>query len=516
MQATLNRLRRLEESIADATTRTRYEGPPTASLGLLDWTRTFLPAFTSLPFNTLHRQIAADADAAIVNRKARHAYAGPRDTGKSVIQSLALPLREALEGREPYILVASETSDLAEKLLAPIREQIEGNPLIAAAYPKAAGVGPVWQVAKIQLRNGVVIEAIGEGKSMRGSRSGKSRPTLIIADDIQGDDHIWSPRLRERTQVWFDGSLIKSGAPTCNVFLSGNAVHRDAVVMRAATRAKWRAHRFRYILRWPDRMDLWEQWETIVNDATDPEREHRARAFYEENRAAMDAGAETLWPERYTLYDLMLERASEGRSAFERERQTNPLTADTCEWPESVFEGDLWFNDYPIGHQARVMFVDPSVGRNARKGDYSAIVLLTLAHDGLLYVEADLARRPLDAIAGAIIEHQASMRCNVVGWERVAMQEWGLDEVERQAAGRGIPIPIIGLPPDASKEVRIRRLGPWLSGRKFRFRANSKGTRLLFDQLREFPNSQHDDGPDALEGAVRVLNDLLGVMEAKR
>jgi hypothetical protein len=56
--------------------------------------------------------------------------------------------------------------------------------------------------------------------------------------------------------------------------------------------------------------------------------------------------------------------------------------------------------------------------------------------------------------------------------------------------------------------VRVRRLGVYFGRRQVRFR-NTPGTRLLVDQLRDFPNGDHDDGPDALELGVRTLEDLL-------
>ena len=40
--------------------------------------------------------------------------------------------------------------------------------------------------------------------------------------------------------------------------------------------------------------------------------------------------------------------------------------------------------------------------------------------------------------------------------------------------------------------------------RGLRFR-NTRGTRLMVDQLRDFPNAGDDDGPDALDLAVRRL-----------
>jgi hypothetical protein len=42
-------------------------------------------------------------------------------------------------------------------------------------------------------------------------------------------------------------------------------------------------------MQWPKRMDLWQQWEAMLHCHDDPDREARARLFYEANREAMDA-----------------------------------------------------------------------------------------------------------------------------------------------------------------------------------------------------------------------------------
>ena len=68
---------------------------------------------------------------------------------------------------------------------------------------------------------------------------------------------------------------------------------------------------------------------------------------------------------------------------------------------------------------------------------------------------------------------------------------------------------LIGIVPWAienrvNKQTRIRRLGPYLSNRRIKFKSGSPGTRLLVEQLQQFPLGDHDDGPDALEMAIRL------------
>jgi predicted phage terminase large subunit-like protein len=60
-----------------------------------------------------------------------------------------------------------------------------------------------------------------------------------------------------------------------------------------------------------------------------------------------------------------------------------------------------------------------------------------------------------------------------------------------------------------NKTVRIRTLNTYIAQRKLRFKNRSPGTERLVNQLRDFPNGDHDDGPDALEMAIRVMGQIL-------
>jgi hypothetical protein len=58
------------------------------------------------------------------------------------------------------------------------------------------------------------------------------------------------------------------------------------------------------------------------------------------------------------------------------------------------------------------------------------------------------------------------------------------------------------------EQVWIRRLGTYLAQRKLRFKQRSGGTSLLVEQLRDFAVGEHDDRPDALEMALRLMIQL--------
>jgi hypothetical protein len=76
----------------------------------------------------------------------------------------------------------------------------------------------------------------------------------------------------------------------------GTALHREALAMELHDNPGWTSRVFRSIEPWPERMTLWQQWESIYTDRHTPRAGQAARAFYDANRPAMDAGAGVLWP----------------------------------------------------------------------------------------------------------------------------------------------------------------------------------------------------------------------------
>jgi len=285
---------------------------------------------------------------------------GPRGGAKSTIGTLAFPLRMALERREPYIWIVSDTKHQACAHLENIKTELIENRQLAEAFADAAGRGPVWRSNAVRLRNGATIEAFGTGQRIRGRRRGAHRPTLIICDDLQNDGHIRSIVQRERSRIWFHGTLLKAGTSQTNVVNLATALHREALAMEVHLTPGWISRVFQAIQQWPTNMALWHQWEAVYTDVTNARHAEDARAFFERHTEDMNAGAVVLWPEEEDLYTLMCMRAESGHAAFAREKQNSPINPEECEWPEAYFDETIWFDDWPESLTVKVLSLDPS------------------------------------------------------------------------------------------------------------------------------------------------------------
>ncbi|MFO0896232.1 MAG: phage terminase large subunit [Pirellulales bacterium] len=483
----------------------------------LQWAQSFLPRHLRCEPSAMHRWLAAELERSHSERGALLNVVGPRGGAKSTLVTLAYVLYAALELEEPYVWIVSDTRQQAALHLENIKAELTENERLAEEYPAATGRGATWRAASIVLPSGVAIEAFGVGQRLRGRRHGPHRPSLIVCDDLQNDRQVLAAEQRSRLRAWFHGMLLKAGDRRTNIVHLGTALHREALAPELANAPGWTARVFPAVLAWPSSQALWDDWRSIYCDLDRRNRLAAAKRFYLSNRAAMDEGAELLWPARDDLYSLMCMQVSSGRVAFEREMQGRPLGADECEFPDSYFDGDLWFHDWPRDAQVRVMALDPSKGREGRLGDYSAFVLLAVDAAGRLYVEADLARRPTPRIVADGVELWLRFRPEVFGVEATQFQELLCGELAAEFTRRGLHgARLAALDNQASKLVRIRRLGPLLSAGRLRFRAGSASTQQLVDQLRDFPTGDHDDGPDALEMAVRLAAEELAATQAPR
>jgi predicted phage terminase large subunit-like protein len=465
--------------------------------------------YFKLPDSSFHQWLKLRLEGLHRLRGSRLALVAPRGSAKSTWVSLAYPLWTAVNGYEPYIQIISDTQGQARLLLEAIKRELEDNALLAQDYPAAVGRGSPWGHDRIRLAHGVVIEALGTGAKIRGRRNRAERPSLIIVDDPQNDQHVTSAVQRERSWSWFNRAVINAGTPQTNILVLGTALHRDCLVLRLSQTGGWEGKTFAAIGKWPERMDLWSTWEHIYTDWETPDHEEQALAYYREHRKDMDAGVALLWPERDGLYTLMCLRSASGAAGFASEKQGDPFDPAACEFlPEYFFGPGFWFEEWPENLVLKTLALDPSKGKDADVGDYSALVKLAIDRSQIMYVEADLQRIPTPQVVANSVEAVRQFRPDSFGVEVNQFQELLVAEFDRVSREQRVFLPTYTIPNHINKEVRIRRLGTYLSQRKFRFKSRSPGTMLLVQQLRDFPVGDHDDGPDALEMALRLAIEM--------
>lgn len=495
-------------------------------LSLVDWGRRFLPAHCHAASAPFHEWLNTTLAKYQLSRGQKTAIIAPRHSAKSTWITLAYVLRCALEGTEPYIVILSDTGDQAADFISPLREAIEESELIQEVYPSARmlkGGG----MDRIRFANGTLIRGFGRGNKVRGRKKGANRPTLIVIDDCQSNEDITSQTLRESALNWFLGEVVPAGALDVNFLSVGSALHRDAVSVRAQTLPGWTGRTWPALEAWPDRLDLWQQWELLATNLTDENRVATAAAFLDRHRAAMQKGAVSYWPAYWPIERLMGRRAEIGPRRFLTEYQGVALSPEGTEWPPEYFDRkDLWFDEWPQWEEARrdpgskakppglvyvVVALDPSKGQKDTPGDYQAHVVVGMDSKGGLWCECDCRREPVPEMVARSVELARIHRPHCVAVETNQGLDLLIPEFQRQAQLRKLLVPLQDVLQVESKAFRIRRLDSYLSRHQIRVR-NTPGGRILVEQLREFPLGDHDDAPDALELGIRRLELLAAGM----
>ena len=215
---------------------------------------------------------------------------------------------------------------------------------------------------------------------------------------------------------------------------------------------------------------------------------------------------EALWPERWPAAVLGKQKLLMGPYWWAAQYQGNPGTMGMAEWPAHYF-ANLWLgeNDWPDhGFNCSALYCDPAKGKHKRKGDYYALVFVGFI-GGRLFVKSDVDRAPIGVIARRMAEMTKALRPTFTGVEANAFQFLMAPHYQQACEDVGIPIdPPALIDNTLPKALRIASLDPWLANRLLRFE-KSASNELLIKQAQVYPFGKHDDGPDGLAGAVRLL-----------
>lgn len=472
-KARAERLRR----VADPDTGFRY------------FLETYLPHYVRGEASLFHLEVFERCPQILQSeRGARDLFVAPRGSSKSTHLSLGFALYCIVMGKKRYILEICDVYAQAALLIEAIKSELTSNPRLSYDFKDACGTGRVWREGEIVTSNNVRVEGLGAIQKVRGRRHGPHRPDLVFLDDLENDENVRSPEQREKLFGWINKAVLKVGPPdgSMDVIWVGTVLHYDAVLVRASKMPSWRVTEFQAIVKWPDRMDLWDAFEEVYQN----DGEEAATEFYRAHQAEMDAGAIVNWPSVQPLIQLMLERAV-SHEAFQSEYQNKPMSSGN---PFTKLT-------YWVQRQTDWLFfgaIDPSLGKAGKGRDPSAILIG--GYDRMAgrmdVVEASVRKRLPDIIISDTIALQREYHCLLWFVESVQFQEFLRTELMQVAARQGVGISAVPITPTGDKNLRIERLQPPVAAGLIRF---SAAHQTLIDQLQQWPNAAHDDGPDALD-----------------
>jgi predicted phage terminase large subunit-like protein len=481
----------------------------------------FFPHYCSREFNPFHRDMFGAFH--YRERDVRRVRAAPRGSAKSTLAALIKPIHDVCYGLETFVLILSSTTPLANKKLKDIRSEILSNNYLRAVF----GVRfPVSKPGKSEFTvyshaGRTHFMALGRGSEVRGVRDGESRPSKVIADDVEHSDEIYNEETRAKTETWFFEDIGKVGDTGTNIEFVGTILHKDSLLSKLTKNPAYESRVYRSIISWSERQDLWDKWSELYRNLDNPARVADSKAFYEANKDEMLRGTEVLWPEKEDYLAHMKDLEEIGMRAFMKEKQNDPQGSD-----ELVFNKFHWYREEPDGLRLEsnkqlvtwseltaIAAMDPSTGqaKNKNKGDWTVITSGYKDLKGRVFVHHEWTKR---ASPSAYIEELFNLN------DRFKYQQFAvetnlyrnlllpniLDEKKRREAKTKQPIkvPFYDVEQTENKRERIYRLEPKVNHGYILF--NRALGKEFMRMIEDFPKATHDDAPDCLEILWNLAN----------
>lgn len=447
----------------------------------------------------MHEDIFRVLDAPAPNGGKRVCRIAPRKHGKTTIISLAAPLKALAYQEKGFILLIGESATTAQGNLASLVHELETNEklledfphLLPAKDPKGQLVK--WTDEEIIVASYALVRAKGMGARMRGMKYRNQRPDLAILDDPESPETADTFLKRRRHKRWFGGTFLGLGADEWDVYVISNLPHHDCLAADLVKDKGWDGKLYRAI-NIPPRSD--ERY-PIGNTKQD---------------------GSSLWPDVWPLDALERYKAEPnvGGLGFAREMMNDPRDEEDKIFDTSRFEYIDWSPELlKTRYAQKVLVVDPAGGEKPgdfKRGvrDWCAVVVGGRTKDGFIDVwDVELTKKPPEDQLELIMDVLLRWGVRVVGVEENMFKNLYAPTLQRLSRKRGIYPSVFSMTNTTNKMSRIQGIQPLVhpttGSAVVRFAKHLiEPKRIFFSQFDEFP-AQHDDGPDATEMLVRML-----------
>ena len=139
-----------------------------------------------------------------------------------------------MTGHLKNIILTSSTYDAAEAFLEKYRVQLDSNQRLINDYGRQAKSGS-WTAGDFTTKKGVRFKSLGAGNSPRGNGNEEIRPDCIIVDDFDTDEECRNIDIINKKWDWFEKALFFT-VDVANPYLilwNGNIIAEDCCVVRA-------------------------------------------------------------------------------------------------------------------------------------------------------------------------------------------------------------------------------------------------------------------------------------------
>jgi hypothetical protein len=440
---------------------------------------TYLPHYFSAPYGEFHQEWEE-----LTNIRNEAVFvAAPREHAKSTFFTFGVPIRNICYLLRWFQLVISDTNDQATGFTLPIRLELEENPRLRHDFGNLRG--PTWKQNDFTTSNGVKTLARGRGEKVRGLKNRQHRPDFAVADDFENDENVENPKLVEKGRRWLKRAVIGSMGAGYTFLMIGNLFHPKSVLAQFIADTDEDGNKL-YVSR------IYDCWIGFGKPDQRP-----------------------LWPDLWPAERLEKKHRQMGTVDFNAEMRNLTGASD------SPFQ-EQWFVYYAPEEIAGLTlisasFTDPSA-KKGESNDYKATVTVGLDRTTMTFyvLHAWIRRASIGEMFKACYEQHDAYH-GTMGIEENMLQDFLHEAIFNYAKQAGRYLPWAPKLHSTNKLARIvGTLSYLVEYVRIKFRKGQSDQDLLVEQLIYILNANvNDDGPDALEGAVSILQGSAFLAEVK-
>jgi hypothetical protein len=431
-----------------------------------EWNKYYFPNYYKAPCAPFHRE---SSDWVFSHMEGYLVRAWSREMSKDV-RTMMDAIRLGVKKKKKLGLLVSSSYDKAVLLLKPYKINFENNPRLINDYGDQVTQG-AWTEGAFSCKCGMTMIAIGKGQTPRGLRNEEVRPDLVIITDMDTDEDCRNPEMIEKDWAWFEKAVYGTRSvsePFLVIFL-GNIIAEDCTINNAILMA--------------DRSE-------IIN--------------------IEDEEGNSNWPQKNTNEMIARIKSKISYAAFMGEYMNTPIT-------DGKTFADIYFKKMrPLkSYRFLVAYCDPSY-KSGRKNDFKAIALVGKYSDEYHVLKYFCAQT---TTAVMMQWYYMIMRFVMFVVNVFYLIEWPwIDDslkLEIAAANKRERVTLPLAPDEREKPDKYFRieslLEPLNREGKLWFNIDDKDSPhgiAMRAQFKAFgPKSKaHDDGPDAVEGAIWTIN----------
>lgn len=296
---------------------------------------TCFPNRFALAWSKDHLDVIADIERIVTGDGGLLAVAMPRGSGKTSLLEVAV-LWAVFRGTHQFAVLLGATATAAGELLESIRGELEHNDSLADLFPEICvpiraleSVNQrrlLWNGQRVRVRitsttillpslppspaAGSILRVAGilgriRGMKHRAPDGRVIRPKLVLGDDLQTDESARRPKDVDRREKNVRKAVLGLAGPgqKLSALLALTVIQTDDLADRLLDKQRhpeWNGRRTQLMYAWPTNRELWNEYAEIrARGLRNGDEGRAATEFYRQNRAAMDAGSQPAWPERF-------------------------------------------------------------------------------------------------------------------------------------------------------------------------------------------------------------------------